>query len=211
MKKFVPVLAVALLLAVMAVPLNAQAPNPIYLGARAGINLGQANLTPDLPSGVSKSFRTGIDGGLFAEFGVAEGVFVDAEVLYQQGGLKVSAGGADATTKIDEILIPISLKYKFTMQGSNVRPYIFGGGNVGFNAKGESEAGGVTVDIKDSLESVDYGVHFGAGVEFEVSPGVNIFLDGRYGLGLKDIDKTTAGEAKLWNIGILAGVSFKVN
>jgi opacity protein-like surface antigen len=211
MKNVLHIISAAVLLAVLVVPLNAQTANPINFGARAGLNLGQASLTPDVTSPLSKSFRTGFNGGLYADFGVAEGVFVDVEALYQQGGVKITGNpGGDITVKYDDINVPVSLKYKFAMQGSSVKPYIFAGGNVGFSTKAEVEAGTLTLDIKDSTESVNYGVHFGAGVEFEVSPGVNILLDGRYGIGLKDVDKT-AGEAKPWNIAIMAGVSVKIN
>ena len=218
MKTFLPVFVVMLLIAVLAGPLQAQpAANPIYLGARAGLNLGNASLTPDPGSGISKGFRTGISGGLFADFGVSSSFFVDAEVLYTQGGVKLSMGSAEQALKIDEVQIPVSAKYKFPMEGSNVKPYVFGGADIGFVAKAEVQNTGVpgstdtTYDVKDQVESTDYGVHFGAGVELEVSPGVNVFLDGRYGLGLKDIDKGTTSEAKLNNIGILLGVSWKVN
>ena len=211
MKNTIQVVAVVIAFAVMALPLHAQtAVNPINLGVKGGLSLGQASLTPDVPAGVSKSFRTGFSGGLYSDFGVAEGVFIDVEAFYQQGGLKLSSGGAEATIKLDDIQVPVSVKYKFPIQGSTVKPYVFGGGDVGFSAKAESESGGATVDIKDSTESVNYGVHFGAGVEFEVSPGVNIMVDGRYNLGIKDIDKT-AGEAKPWGIVVLAGVSWRIN
>ena len=181
------------------------------------MNLGQASFTPDPGSGVSKGFRTGIAGGLFADFGVSNSFFVDAEVLYAQGGVKFSLGSAEDNIKVDEVNIPISAKYKFPMEGSNIKPYVFGGGDIGFVMKAEEEQKNIpgtadtTADIKDQIESVDYGLHFGAGVEFEVSPGVNVFLDGRYGLGLKDVAKSTSVEVKPWNIGVLLGVSWRVN
>lgn len=211
MKKFVPLLMMILLLAVAVPQVRAQAPNPIFLGARAGVNMGQLSLTPDVPSGVSKSFRTGIAGGLFADIGVAEAFFIDIEALYLQGGVKFTGGGGEATVKLDDIVIPVSGKYKFPIQNSTVKPYVFAGGDIAFNMKAESEAGGVSVDIKDSVESLNYGAHFGAGVEFEVSPGVNLFFDGRYNIGFKDVDKRASSEAKPWGIAILAGVSFKAN
>ncbi len=218
MKSVLPFLLMLLLFAGLTMPLQAQpAVNPIYLGVRAGMNLGQASFTPDPGSGVSKGFRTGIGGGLFADFGVSSSFFVDAEVLYTQGGVKFSLGSAEDNIKVDEVNIPISAKYKFPMEGSNVKPYVFGGGDIGFVMKAEEEQKNIpgqadtTADIKDQIESVDYGLHFGAGVEFEVSPGVNVFLDGRYGLGLKDVAKSTGVEVKPWNIGVLLGVSWRVN
>jgi len=218
MKSILHVSCMLLLIAAVAVPVQAQpVANPIYLGVRGGLNLGQASFTPDPGSGVSKGFRTGIAGGLFADFGVSSSFFVDAEVLYTQGGVKFSLGSAEDNIKVDELNIPITAKYKFAMEGSNVKPYVFGGGDLGFVMKAEEEQKNIpgqadtTADIKDQIESMDYGIHFGAGVEIEVSPGVNVFLDGRYGLGLKDLAKSTSVEVKPWNIGVLLGVSWRVN
>ncbi|MBI1804826.1 MAG: PorT family protein [Ignavibacteria bacterium] len=215
MKQLFAVCLMLLTVALCAQQASAQgemaAANPIYFGARAGLSLANASLTPDLPAGISKGSRTGLAAGAIAEFGVAPNFFIDAEALYVQGGFKATASGAEATAKFDFISIPISAKYKFMIENSNVKPFIFGGGNVGFDLKAEIESGGTTQDVKDSTESVDFGVHFGAGIEIEASPGVNIMLDGRYQLGLKDIDKTSGGEAKAQNILIMAGVSFKVN
>jgi opacity protein-like surface antigen len=211
MNRFLLIATAVVLVAIMAQPAAAQSTNPIMLGLRAGLNLGNASLSPDLPAGVSKSNRTGIVGGGYAEFGVAEGVFITGEVLYLQGGLKETFGSTEGTGKFDFLVIPISAKYKFNIENSMVKPFIFAGPNIGLRMKAEFDSGGQTEDVKDSTESFDFGIHFGAGVEYEVSPGVNIFLDGRYGLGLKDIDKTSGSEAKARNISIMAGVSFKVN
>ncbi|TLY32847.1 MAG: hypothetical protein E6K56_02355 [Ignavibacteria bacterium] len=61
MNRVLPFLVMILLIAGLTMTLQAQpAANPIYLGARAGMNLGQASFTPDPGSGVSKGFRTGI-------------------------------------------------------------------------------------------------------------------------------------------------------
>jgi opacity protein-like surface antigen len=199
------------LLALLIQPLSAQSTNPIEIGSRLGLNMGNASLTPDVSAPASKSMRTGFAAGLYSEFGVAEGFAITAEALYNQGGYKITSGGSEATVKFDQILVPISGKYKFAIENSTVRPFIFGGGDVGFTAKAEYEAGGTSTDVKDSVESVDFGVHFGAGVEFEISSGVDLFFDGRFGVGLKDIVKNSAIEAKPWNIGILMGVSFRAN
>ncbi len=215
MRNFLLVIAALALVALLVVPTSAQTPNPnpISLGFRAGMNLGSATFSnPDLPSEISKSMRTGLSAGGYGEIGVAEGLFVTLEALYTQGGVKLSEAGAEATTKFDFIQIPLSLKYKFNLEGSSVKPFIFAGGDLGITAKAEVESGSTTEDIKDSVESMSYGVHFGAGVQFEVSPGVDVFVDGQYGLGLKNLSKSADGqEIKPTNIGILAGVAFKIN
>jgi hypothetical protein len=203
--------ALVLVAMILLVSLSMQAQNAIYFGPRAGLSLGNASLTPDLPADVSKSMRTGFSAGAYGEFGVAEGLAGTVEGLYSQGGFKESAGGVDATFKWDYIGVPVNLKYMFTMQGSSVKPYVFGGGNLALTTKAEFETPAGTMDVKDSVESLGYGVQFGAGVQFEVSPGVNFMVDGQYNLGLKDMDKTSTGEVKPNGIMIMLGVAFKVN
>jgi opacity protein-like surface antigen len=209
MKKLILVLMLAFLVQFM----TAQTSNPMYFGARAGMNLGNVSLSPEnyFGSGVSKSMRTGLVAGAYGEFGIVQDFAITVEALYLQGGFKLSAGGGEATLKVDEFVIPVSGKYKFAIENSAMKPFIFAGGDIGFTAKSEVESGGQTQDQKDSTESMDIGIHFGVGVEYEVSPGVNLFIDGRYAIGLKDMAKPTDVEMKPTNIAIMAGVSFKIN
>ncbi len=205
MKKALVLVAMILL---VSLSMHAQSANPIYFGARAGMSMGNASVTPDIPD---KGFRTGFSAGAYGEFGLAEGVAISLEGLYSQGGFKVSSTGGDVTFKWDYIGIPVNVKYMFPMQGSSVKPYIFGGGNLAITTKAELEAGGVTLDMKDQVESLGYGVQFGAGVAFEVAPGTNLLIDGQYNLGLKDMDKSSTGEVKPNGIAVMLGVAFKVN
>ena len=224
MKQLLTILLAIAFLTAGAYQLHAQetSSNPISIGFEGGLSIANATLSPDVAAPASKSSRTGLVAGGLAEFGVASGFFISAEVLYLQGGVKVTDpnGNAlgfvgDATLKFDFISIPISAKYKFPIEGSTVKPFIFGGANVGFNMKAEAEAtsGGqtFTVDIKNSTESVDFGLQVGGGIEFEASHGINVVLGGRYQLGLKDLDKSAGSEAKSQNILITAGLSFQVN
>ncbi len=209
MKKALILTAVILL---VGLSVQAQTANPIYFGARAGLNMGNATFDPDL--GISKSMRTGLGAGVYAEFGLVENLAITVEGLYLQDGLKENTLLGDETVKLDFIQVPVNLKYKFAIPNSPVKPFIFAGGNVGFTAKGEVEdPSGATTDIKDSVESVAYGLQFGVGAEYEVSPGVNLFLDGQYGLGLKNVNKAGGGveSIKPYNIAVMVGLSFKVN
>jgi len=189
--------------------------NPINLGARFGLNLGDASFDPDLPSGVTTSMRTGFAFGAYGEIGVAENFFVAGELLYLQSGLISKEDAGEATWKIDYFAIPISAKYKFAIENSSVKPYVFAGPTLGFNLSAKV-SNGTEVDIKDNIESINFGLHFGAGAEFEISTGTNLFFDASYGLGLSDIYKESAGvtenqKINSRDIGIKAGVSFKIN
>jgi opacity protein-like surface antigen len=212
---------------------QAQMSTSVSLGVRGGLNLGNASVSPDFPTGYSKSNRTGILAGGFAEFGIAEGLYITGEVLYAQMGLKVSVpasvaagvaigGTVDATEKSDYIHVPISLKYKFPIPESIVRPYVFAGPSISLNVSSKflTEYSGQIAqyvsptsseeDVKDSTKSVDIAAHVGAGVEFEVSSNVSLFVDGRYSMSFTNASKAAGEEAKLRNIMIMGGVGFKL-
>jgi hypothetical protein len=105
--------------------------------------------SPGLPSTYSKSNRNGIVAEGYAELDIAEGLHITGEVLYAQMGFEASApanllvgpnigGSVDQTEKVDYIDVPISLKYKFQILESDVRPYIFGGPSFGLNVSSKT-------------------------------------------------------------------------
>lgn len=237
MKRHLLLLLTAFAFWVAALSVQAQTSIPVMstqviLGVRGGLNLGNASLSPDLPSGYSKSNRSGIVAGGYAELGIAEGLYITGEVLYAQMGLKASvpvsllgapvSGTAEGTQKSDYIYVPISLKYKFPIPESSVRPYVFGGPSIGFNVSSKSvtEFSGQVAqfvgqtsteeDTKDSTKSVDVAAHVGAGVEFEVSSDVLLFVDGRYSLSFTNASKAASQEIKARNIMIMGGVGFRL-
>lgn len=232
MKRNLLLLLTAIAFGIATLSVQAQMSIPVILGAKGGLNLGTASLSPDLPSGYSKSNRNGILAGGYAEFGIAEGLYVTGEVLYAQMGLKVSvpvnllgapvSGTAEGTQKSDYIHVPISLKYKFPIPESIVRPYVFGGPSISFNVSSKmvTEYSGQVAqlvgqtsteeDTKDSTNSVDVAAHVGAGVEFEVSSNVLLFVDGRYSLSFTNASKAASQEIKARNIMIMGGVGFRL-
>jgi opacity protein-like surface antigen len=214
---------------------HAQTSTSVILGVKGGLNLGNASLSlaPDVLPQYSKSNRSGILAGGFAEFGIAEGLYITGEVLYAQMGVKLSVpasvlagvpvgGSVDLTDKSDYIHVPISLKYKFPIPESIVRPYIFVGPSVSFNVSSKvlTEYTGQIAqyvsptsseeDEKDSTKSVDIAAHAGAGVEIAVSSNVLLFVDGRYSMSFTNASKTADVEEKARNIMIMGGVAFKL-
>jgi opacity protein-like surface antigen len=242
MKKHALLLLVLLALWVSIQPVQAQSSTPVLLGVKGGLNLGNASLSlpQDFPTDYSKSNRSGILAGGFAEFGIAEGLFITGEVLYAQMGVEVSApilvttpfspdpvsGTVNVKEKADYIHVPISLKYKFPIPESIVRPYIFVGPSISFNVSSKTlqEYSGQVVqylpllgiptsteeDTKDSTKSVDVAGHLGAGVEFEVSSNVLLFVDGRYSMSFTNASKVTDVGFKARNIMITGGIGFRL-
>jgi hypothetical protein len=231
MKRNLLLLLTALAFWVAAQSVQAQTSTPVILGAKGGFNFGNASLSPDFPSGYSKSNRTGVVAGGYAEFGVAEGLYLTGEVLYAQMGLKVSvpanllgapvSGTVEATEKSDYIHVPVSLKYKFLIPESSVRLYVFGGPSISFNVSSKEVAEyppqlaqllgqtSMEEDTKDSTNSIDVAGHLGAGIEFEAS-SVVFFVEGRYSMSFTNATKQVGQEAKARNIMIMGGVGFRL-
>jgi opacity protein-like surface antigen len=235
MKRSLLLLLTAFAFWVAAQSVQAQTSTPVILGVKGGLNLGNASLSlpPDFPTPYSKSNRNGIVAGGYAEFGIAEGLYITGEALYAQMGAKVSVpasvaagvaigGTVDATEKADYIHVPVSLKYKFPIPESIVRPYIFIGPSVSFNVSSKflvEYSGQIAQyvsptsreeDQKDSTKSVDIAAHAGAGVEIAVSSNVSLFVDGRYSMSFTNASKSADVDIKARNIMIIGGVGFKL-
>jgi hypothetical protein len=207
MKKFA-YFVVALALLSLACGCSTYAQTPINVGFRAGLNLGNATLDPDVPSGVDKSFRTGLIAGGYGELGFAEDMFVTAEILYVQEGMTFSAGGTDVTYKLDYLEIPLAFKYKFALENSQFKPFVLAGPVIGINMSAKEE----DTDIKDYVESTMFGLQFGVGAQYQLDPSMALLLDGTFGYGLTNVAKDM-GDQKInpWSIGIKAGLIFSVN
>ncbi|MFB3389006.1 porin family protein [Flavobacterium sp. LAR06] len=161
-------------------------------GVKGGVNF--ANLTGDTEDA---SLKVGFHVGGFAEIKVSDKFSVQPELLYSTQGAKFdeSGEGFDIENKLNlsYLNIPVMAKFyvaeKFSLEA---------GPQIGFllsaKAKSEGTDEGITLsaeeDVKDSFESIDFGVNFGAGYDFteNLSAGV------RYNLGLSNIAKTEDGD-----------------
>lgn len=178
------VIAVSILLLVcFVIPAMGQT----QLGVLAGLNLANINVG-DKEEGVEYSMRTVFGFGGVASFGLSEMMMLQLEPAYMQKGTKVKFDGQEAGDyKLAYIDIPVLLKIVFGQ--SNVKPYALVGGNIGFLMSAKAApTQGEEVDIKEDLESLDYGLNFGAGVNIPM--GTNqFFIEAQYALGLADITK----------------------
>lgn len=149
----------------------------LSFGAKAGVNF--ASLSGDDVDEVDG--RTSFHLGLVAEFLLSEKFAIQPEVLYSSQG----AEDEDITWKLDYVSVPVLAKY-FVTEGFSLEagPY------VAFNVVSEAEMEGVTVDLEEETESVDFGAALGLGYELPMG----VFFQGRYAMGLSDI--SSEGDAK---------------
>lgn len=165
------------------------------LGVKGGVSIqeldGDADLTDELDS------RTGFAGGayLLADFSPSFGLRVEG--LYFQKGAHAEEQGAEVTFRFDYIEFPV-LAVAHVPLSETARLDFFAGPTFGFNIKAEAELSVPFLNISqsgdfDNEESFEFGVTFGAGLNFDAGPVV-LGVDGRYGLGLTDITNNEDNE-----------------
>lgn len=157
-------------------------------GAKVGLNI--ASLTGDVEN---VSSLVGFQLGGFVEFKISDKFAIQPELLYSAQGGKESfteeGVKVEGISKLGYIIIPIMAKYYVAKSFS-----LEAGPQIGFltSAKGELKAEGESfeVDIKDGLESVDFGLNLGAGYDFTEKFSAGL----RYNFGLSNIANTDAGD-----------------
>jgi len=173
-------------------------------GVKGGVNFAtlDSGEGPDIPF----EYRLGLVAGGFVTWPIGSHLDIQPEALYSQMGATLEVLGVDSEIKTDYLVTPILVRYRLQSSGSGL--VLFGGPSLGFklSAKSVSEFGDFTSedDISDEIESVDYGVVFGAGWE-----AGRLTIDGRYTWGLNNIS-TREDDPKTQHrvISVLAGVRF---
>lgn len=153
--------------------------------------------------------------GLFMEYRFTDKFSIAPEVVFAaQGGkfdTKSSVLGVDIEAKetdhVNYINVPVMLKYYVIPELS-----IDFGPQVGFNvyskytaeAKVGSESGKKTFDMKDATKSVDFGL--GLGLTYNIAK--DVFVQGRYTMGMTNVFKGEHQKAKNGNAQIAIGYRF---
>jgi hypothetical protein len=170
---------------------EAQAATPAFrLGPIAGLSVANQSINS---SNVSVSFNslTGFAGGLSAEFqlqGLPDWLYFQPELIYIQKGATIPASqntaGTGQISVADNYLdIPLLLKAKYLTPV--VSPYFLFGLDPAILMSSTPIAVGSTQVSK--VNSIDLGLHFGVGAEYDLLPGTIVFFDIRYILGLTNI------------------------
>ena len=186
-----------LLLLVASTPAAAQT-----LGVKGGVNL--ATQTSE-DGGSALDPRAGLVAGAFIRLPLASWLDLQVEGLYAMKGAKLDFLGVKSTVAIDYLEVPALAHVRI---GSGRRRYFVGGGPsvaLRLSAKTRTPFSGASeeIDIADQIERLDYGVAAGGGVEIG-----SLVFDGRYTLGLRNIDKVEGGSTKNRTISITAGFRF---
>lgn len=192
----------------LAAPLGAET----HIGVLAGVSLAKLSLTPAEPGG-EFSTRAGLAAGAVVDVGLGKSVSLRIEPIYIEKGSNVRIdifGPSTGDLKLSYVEVPLLVK--FSLGSGGARPYLLAGPTASYllRAKGFSDESGETTDILDVFKRADVGVSFGAGVRMPAGHAA-VFVEGRYTLGLKDIQKDKAESdptLKNRSVAIAVGVTF---
>lgn len=186
-------------------PLFAQIPG---LGVKGGVNLASQEISGEEGGDPGLKTSTGLVAGAFMTFPIASWLEFQPEVLYSVKGSRFEEGSLRGSALIDYLEVP--LLARFSRRGSGKTGFYVAGGPyaaVKLRARTRIKFDGSTeeIDIGEDVETADFGLSIGGGVEFG-----SLVFDGRYSHGLKDIDKDRSDAVKVTNraIAITAGFRF---
>ena len=182
------------------------------LGFGPKFELNFANVGGDGTSEAKSATLIGFGG--FVTYNVAEQVALQGELLYNQKGFKIEGTmysvNYTATQSFSYLELVTLVKYIIPTDG-NVKPIVFAGPDLGIllSANEHVEAGtqSTDVDFKNNISGVDFGLIFGAGISIKLGSGV-LLIDGRYNLGLANINKNSTVSNTNQVIGISIGYAF---
>ena len=152
--------------------------------ARFGLKAGGSltTLTGDV-EGAKNKF--GFNGGLVANLPFSDALSIQPEVLYSMKGAKADEGGDSGNLNLNYIDIPVLLKY-------NADGLFFEAGpQLGIMTSANVKSGGLSGDVKDAFQTVDFGYAVGLGYMAESGPMVGL----RYNGGITNVVKDSGDES----------------
>jgi hypothetical protein len=157
--------------------------------------------------------RSGFGAGAFLQVMVAPSFSIQPEALYLSKGGSGSIEDFDTTLKLNYLQVPVLVQYHLPTPGP-VSPRLFAGPSVAFEVGCDVEATSGAISVEGSCEdadintkSADFGVVFGGGVDISTG-GIVLTLDGRYDLGVTNLDDSPDADAKNRAWEFFAGVGF---
>ncbi len=176
------------------------------LGVKGGVNLATQRNTGEGDCADLQS-RVGFVAGVFATLPLFSRLELQPEALFSSKGARVDLEGVDASLAVDYLEVPVLARFS-RRGGGKLHYYVAGGPSVGFLLRAVTRTTFTTateeVDISDQVNKFDFGVAMGGGVEIG-----SLVIDGRYTLGLQDIDKDKSDAVKTTNRAVSLTVGFK--
>ena len=166
----------------------------VNIGLKAGLNVYNINNN----NNVEYDAKPGFHAGLIGHIHLARQFALQPEIVYSSQGAKYDVSNVETKLKRNYINVPVLFQYMFD---NGFRLQV--GPQVGFLINAENETNNTSVDVKDNLKGVDFGI--GAGVGY-VHPPSGFGVDARYNFGLSDVNDNSS--VKSTNRGFQLGVFY---
>lgn len=174
-------------------------------GIRGGMNISNQSFTTSPPPGTSSNSIFGLIAGVYVTLAISENFGIQPELVFSQMGysangmvniappnLPANSLNFKSVVNINYLCLPILLRYNFTKNFS-----LQAGPQLGYllSAKASAEIspvptgfpGSSTLDIKDQINTIEFGAVFGLGADFgKFNAGA------RYNLGFSNLNKNVA-------------------
>ena len=131
----------------------------------------------------SNAMKIGYHFGGVVELGITDNFIIAPGILYSLKGAQ-DKDNSSIKDNLSYLEIPINAKYRLE-SGLN----FFAGPYAAFILSAKVTDGTTDVDVKDFVESTDFGLNFGLGFDMESGLG----FSAQYGLGLSNINKGVSG------------------
>jgi hypothetical protein len=164
----------------------------VNIGIKGGLNVYNI-----YNNNSSYDYKPGFHAGLLSHIHIAKHFGLQPEIVYSTQGAQYNFAGMNTKLNLDYINVPVLFQCMF---GNGFR--IQAGPQVGFLINAKSKTNNVKSDFKNDMETIDFGIGFGASYVHQSGWGI----DGRYNFGLTDINKY--GSANLTNRGFQLGLFF---
>ena len=158
----------------------------VGIGLKAGLNFADLKDVEHLDSidSIHNETKTGYILGGHLAFPMSPSLKLQIEGLYSvKGATGQATGGLDVQkweNKLTYLEIPLLLKLEFPVP--TLKPFLYGGASVSVLLSAQERVLADWHDIKDSLNSTDYGLVLGGGLHLG-----GLFCEVRYNHGLSDL------------------------
>lgn len=182
----------------------------IKFGAKAGLNI--SNVSGD--DAGSPDSKVGLVLGGLIQYQFAKMFGLQPELLFSMKGASEEGGGVKSDLSLNYIELPILVKFLIPLEGNkSLVPSLYAGPSIGYNVSADLEQTAnnqsQSTDISDDVETLDFGLAFGGGIEFPIGNN-NLGFDVRYTLGLSSWDNSGA-DADVKNTAISLNATFVFN
>jgi opacity protein-like surface antigen len=177
-----------------------------------GFRAGGTAAGVDTSGGTSS--KLGFMGGLNLNLPLSNIFSIQPEADFIQEGTGIDTGTTALSASIDLNYLQFPLLLKAAIPtGVAVRPYGLFGPSLGIlvgKSASITNTNGTTAVGDPAVQTLDYGLNFGAGLDIDVTRKVALVLDLRYYLGLANINSTAGATTHNRGFQFLSGLQFVI-